>query len=71
MRWWVAPPVDDESISSVVGRAAELYELEMHHVWRQMHEFESVELSEVDDPSPASLHLLAHALGTTPAALHR
>ena len=71
IRWWVAPPAPDESIGSLVARAAALYESDPASVWRSLHDGEPVPLSEVDDPSPASLQRLAHALGTTPAELHR
>ena len=69
LRWWVSPPGPDESLRSLLGRVADLYESEPGELWSRLNAGDPQAAGEVDDPSCAALHRMAQALGVPGASL--
>lgn len=69
VRWWVAPPGPDESLSSLLVRVADLYESESSELWSRLNANDPHPAGTVDDPSCAALHRLGQAVGMSGAAL--
>ena len=69
-RWWVSPPRPDESLRSLVDRAAALYECSSGMLWDSLHQGDSRSCGDVDDPSCPALLRLANAVGLPAARLH-
>ena len=70
LRWWVSPPRPDELLSSLLSRAAALYERPPAMLWSSLHEGDSRPWGDVDAPSCAALLRMANALGMRATALH-
>ena len=63
LRWWVSPPVPDESLRSLLGRVADLYESEPGELWSRLNAGDPQAAGEIDDPSCAALLRMGQALG--------
>jgi hypothetical protein len=61
VRWWVAPPGPDESLGSLVARAAAFFEGESGWLWTNL--LEGRTDIDMDDPPAAVLVRLARATG--------
>ena len=62
-RWWIAPPGPDESLRSVLSRAAALYECNPEDLWEHLNQNDSRPSGPVDSPSAAALERIASAIG--------
>lgn len=69
-RWWVPPPAPDESLRSLLNRAAALYECPPAVLWDSLHDGDSRPSGDVDAPSCAALLRMAKAMGMRAAQLH-
>ena len=61
-RWWIAPPGEDESLRSVLDRAADLYDCNPLDLWIDLHQDPDATLDRVDDPGARSLARMAKAM---------
>lgn len=68
-RWWIRPPMPDESLRSVLSRAAALYERHPQHIWDSLNEDDPEPAGDVESPSCAALNRMATAIGTAPSTL--
>lgn len=68
-RWFVAAPGPDETLSSVVGRAAAFYGGTVELLWVALHGAHVSTSGTPDHPSPEALQRMAHALGVAPLSL--
>jgi hypothetical protein len=68
-RWWIAPPRPDESLRSVVARAADLYRLDVPRLWRAL-QGSGQAIGDLDDPPARQLCLMAQAMAVPAARLH-
>lgn len=68
-RWWVSPPGPDESLRSLLGRVADLYESEPGELWSRLNAGDPQAAGEIDDPSCAALLRMGQALGVPGASL--
>lgn len=64
-RWWIPPPQPDESLRSVLARAAAFYRRRPHNIWRALIKDGPGEAGCVDCPRPWVLARLARALGVS------
>lgn len=69
MRWWIFPPAPEETLRSILARAAALYQWEPQMLWRELNEGADEADSDVDSPSCSALLRLARALGVSAARL--
>jgi hypothetical protein len=70
-RWWVAPPRSQETLGSVVARAAQLYHTSAHALWADLNPEDAAALGEMDNPTRLGLQRLGATIGMPPAALVR
>src|SRR5690606_17808087 len=63
MRWWIPPPAPDETLRSVLERAAALYRWEPGELWRALNGQGARDAGTIDTPSSKGLMLLGRALG--------
>lgn len=68
-RWWIPPPGDDESLSSLLSRAAALYERSPERIWASLNQNDLRPTGKVDWPSTSALRRMAAALGKPPSEL--
>lgn len=69
-RWWIPPPVADESLRSVLNRAAVLYECEPAALWNELCAHIPDAAPEIDDPPAQCLMALAQVLSCRADGLH-
>lgn len=62
-RWWIQPPLPDETLRSVVNRAAELYECPPTRLWECLNWDDPQPFGEVESPSVETLRRMAAAIG--------
>ncbi len=62
-RWWIRPPMRDESLRSVLNRAAAFYECTSFQVWASLNSDDPRPVGDVESPSGAALHRMAAAIG--------
>ncbi|MGO1541210.1 MAG: TniQ family protein [Luteimonas sp.] len=62
-RWWIRPPLPDESLGSVLRRAAALYERSASQIWESLNRDDPVSPGDVESPSCAALRRMAAAIG--------
>ena len=62
-RWWIQPPMHDETLGSLVNRAAALYEFPPKRLWECLNENDPRPCGEVESPSFAALSRMAAAIG--------
>lgn len=70
MRWWIAPPGPDESLRSILARAAAFYHCEPDELWAGL-QAEKGASDDVDDPNLHALRRMAQAIGVPSCTLHR
>ncbi len=63
MRWWIPPPAPDETLRSVLERAAALYHWEPGQLWQALNGEGAAGAGTIDAPSSKGLVLLGRALG--------
>ena len=63
MRWWIPPPAADETLRSVLERAAALYHWEPQMLWRALNGDNLESSGSIDQPSCHALVRLGQALG--------
>ena len=63
MRWWISPPAPEETLRSILERAAALYQREPQTLWRELNESADGADNDVDSPSCTALLRLARTLG--------
>ena len=68
-RWWIQPPGPDESLRSVLGRAAALYECSPDDLWGSLNRDAAEVCGDVEDPSCAAMCRMARTLGVAPKVL--
>ena len=68
-RWWIPQPGQDESLRSVLGRAAALYECTPDELWASLNQDDSGSSGDIDSPSCTALLRVAKALGTRAVGL--
>ena len=68
-RWWIRPPMPDESLSSVLSRAAALYECSPSQIWESLNRDDPKPAGDVDLPSYPALRRMAAAIGVPPSGL--
>lgn len=69
-RWWISPPGLDESLRSVLNRAAALYECTPGELWASLNQDDPEPSGDVDDPSCAAMLRMSRALGVPSMILH-
>lgn len=69
-RWWVQPPRPDESLRSLLNRAAAVYECSPGMLWDSLNADDSRPWGDVDAPSCAALLRISNAVGVPVARLH-
>lgn len=62
-RWWIPPPGSDESLRSVLSRAAALYECMPGQLWASLNQDDAQPCGDIDSPSCPALLRIAQALG--------
>ena len=68
-RWWIRPPMPDESLRSVLDRAADLYERPPQCIWDSLNRDDPKPSGDIEAPSCAALNRMAKAIGTAPSTL--
>jgi len=68
-RWWIHPPLPDESLRSVLARAAAFHERKPQEVWEILIAGGPADAGSVDCPRPWVLARLGQALGIDPAEI--
>jgi hypothetical protein len=71
IRWWISPPGPDETLRSLLDRAAALFECEPQSLWNDLHKDATTPAGDIDDPTTTALHRLAAAVGMSSIDLHR
>lgn len=64
-RWWIRPPMPDESLRSVLNRAAALYERTSEQIWECLNGDDPRPTGDVESPSCAALRRMAAAIGVS------
>jgi|GEM_PF-4813681 len=62
-RWWIQPPMLDESLRSVLNRAAALYGRTSAQLWASLNSDDPRPTGDVESPSSAALRRMATAIG--------
>jgi hypothetical protein len=62
-RWWIQPPMPDESMRSVLNRAAALYGRTSAQLWASLNSDDPRPAGDVESPSSAALRRMAAAIG--------
>lgn len=62
-RWWIRPPMPDESLRSVLNRAAALYECTSLQLWASLNSDDLRPTGDIESPSCAALCRMAAAIG--------
>lgn len=70
-RWLVSTPCADESLRSVLGRAADLYGQEPDILWTGLLGAAQLPPCAIDDPSTEAIDALAYVLAVQPGRLNR
>ncbi|WP_425491203.1 TniQ family protein [Luteimonas fraxinea] len=68
-RWWIQPPMPDESLRSVLSRVAALYECSPKQLWESLNQDDRRSPGDVDSPSCFGLRRMAAAIGMPAAEL--
>lgn len=68
-RWWIQPPMPDETLRSVVNRAAALYECPSTRLWEYLNWGDPQPYEVIDSPSLHVLRRMASAIGVHPSEL--
>lgn len=70
-RWWVAPPGPDETLASLLARAATLYDCNGEALWNDLAVPGAPSLGPIDAPTTFGLCRLGDVIGLPPANLLR
>lgn len=62
-RWWIRPPMPDESLRSVLSRAAALYECSPEKIWERLNSDDKKPSGDIESPSCSALRRMATAIG--------
>src|SRR5690606_7874054 len=68
-RWWIRPPMPDETLRSVINRAAALYECPPKRLWECLNWDDPQPYGEIDSPALRVLRRMAIAMGLPPSDL--
>jgi len=68
-RWWIRPPMPDESLRSVLSRAAAFYESTSIQLWASLNSEDPRPSGDVESPSCLALCRMAIAIGVPAAEL--
>lgn len=71
MRWWIPPPAPDETLRSVLERAAALYHWEPGQLWQALNGEGATVAGTIDQPSCLALIRIGQALGMPAARLRQ
>lgn len=71
MRWWISPPAPDETLRSVLERAAAFYHWEPERLWQELNSGDLGASGTIDQPSSRALIRLGQALGMSAVQLRQ